>query len=282
MTALGTAAALSNALQAGTSALSLASLAKTLISAPGISLSADMKPLFGSGIFPAGGTVPYGSRNNFDIITNERVQKRAQITDHYTEENYAIQDHVAFDPTRITLSGEVGELVFSRSATERYVQAVLDRLGPLGVISPELTVSTLEYLSAYNRVASSVSNAMTRLEDIAGLLGVDSYGLNKQQAAHKFFSGIFENRLVVDVDTPWFQYKSMLIESLDFEQGEDTKDKSTVTVSFKELRTVSALEGTGPLKGRIFEQMAPTKDMGVSRGTSTNTSIAKTLFGSFL
>jgi hypothetical protein len=65
----------------------------------------------------------------FDIPDNESVQLQSDITDHYTESNSFLNDHIVRKPIILTLSGFVGELVYrSPAGVEGAVQEVNNRL----------------------------------------------------------------------------------------------------------------------------------------------------------
>jgi hypothetical protein len=249
VTILGSMATASSQIQVGGSALSLLPGAKAL--------------LFGSD-FPPGiaGFL-------FDIPISEQVRLNAQITDHYTEKNVSGQDHVAFEPSRITLTGLVSELVYSKSAIEAYVQQVIDRLTPLGILSPSQSQSAQRYLSEASRLKSAVTSAVGQLSSLAGMFSGD-YGKSNQQKAYITLTTMYENRALITVETPWKTFENMIIENLTFEQDETTKDVSTVTAVFKEIRFFSVAEKWGQLVGRIAAQKADVSDKGPAKGQDSS------------
>ena len=258
MSFLASAAATSSAIQVGGSALSLVAAGKAL--------------LFGNDL-PAGiaGFV-------FDIPVNEHVQLAAQITDHYTEKNVASQDHIAFEPTRITLTGIVAELMYSKSALEEYVQQVLDRLSPLGILTPEQSLSAQQHLSEVSRLKSAATSAIGQLSSLAGMFS-GKFGKTNQQKAYITLTEMYNNRSLLTVETPWKTFENMAIESLSFEQDESTKEMTTVTATFKELRFFSVIEKWGKLAGRIAAQKADTADKGPSKGKSIAAGVFDTVSG---
>ena len=54
----------------------------------------------------------------FDVPDTESLTLSADITDHYTENNSYVNDHIVRKPTTVNLSGFIGELV-SRNSSER-------------------------------------------------------------------------------------------------------------------------------------------------------------------
>jgi len=46
----------------------------------------------------------------FDIREDENITLKADITDHFVEDNSTIQDHISLKPIKISLRGFVGDL----------------------------------------------------------------------------------------------------------------------------------------------------------------------------
>jgi len=247
MSFLASAAAASSVIQVGGSALSLIPGAAALI------FDDETKPGIAGFVF--------------DIPISEQLQLNSQITDHWLEDNSAIQDHIALEPVRITLTGEVGELIHSKTALETYAQEVLDRLGPLGVLTPEQSLSAQRHLSEVSRLKSAATTALNQLDSLAGMFS-DSFGKNYQQEAYLTLSEFRDKRGILTVETPWKTFKNMVIESLTFEQDESTKDVTTITATFKQIRLVETQTIAGELLGRIKEQKSDVADKGVSKGKS--------------
>lgn len=281
---LGNMASASGTLQGATNAVSLLGATKALITGPntppGITGPDLSVPGSLSSYFPAFLKNIFFKQTSylFDVSLTDQVNLSAQVTDHYTETNYAIQDHVAINPVKISLTGIAAELVFSRSKLEKYVQQVLNTLTPLGILSPEQSASAQRYLSEVNRLQTSIENTFGAINETLGTLGFSSFGRNKQQRAYAVFEGWFNNRCLLQVETPWKTFDGMIIESFSFDQDETTKDMTTITVNFKQIRSVSTSAGIGQLKGRIMSQLSPSADKGVSKGTQSDSSI---LYGAF-
>lgn len=205
----------------------------------------------------------------FDIPQSEELSLNAQITDHFTQENYAIQDHIAISPAKITLTGEIGNLIVSQAKFLQFAQTLIDRLTPLGVLSPAQSQSTQQALTEINRLQSAAQSAITQYNNLSDAFSPNEAGTDPQQKAYFVLQGMFNSRQIVSVQTPWNTYQSMAIESLSFNQDAETKDKSTITVTCKEIRTVSANFRFGKLEGRIEAQSAPVTEQGPVKGDNT-------------
>lgn len=219
----------------------------------------------------------------FDIPETESVKLQAQITSHFTEDNFSIQDHIAFEPLTITLVGIVAELVMTRDALETFVQQALDRLSATNLLSPGFSTSAQQYLSEYSRLKSAATSAAKGFNSLYNaLIGTGPFGLGdvrtNQQRAYDALTQLFSSRSLLHCETPWrtfgprdaldTQNPHMVIESLEFFQDADTKDLSRVTVTLKEFRAISTTTGIGALQGRAVGQNASAAEKGKAQGVS--------------
>lgn len=208
----------------------------------------------------------------FDIPEIATVNHAAQITDHWVEDLTTVQDHIAIEPIKISLTGKVGELVYTKTRAQAYAETVLNTLGPLGVLSPDLSVEALRAISTAAQLKQSIESVLQQARTLTGLLTGTDVGLNKQQLAYKKFREFFENRMLLTVETPWRTYDNMVIESFEASQDDSTTTVSTFTVNFKQIRTISTTVGTGKLVGRVAQQKAPVVNKGQQQGESVATS----------
>jgi len=257
MAAPKTLAGLTNTIAVGGAALSLVGVTKALVT----------------------GNTPKGIQGFlFDIPETESVTRSAQITDHFTENNFAIQDHVAIDPTKITLTGKVGELIYSKTAIESYIETVLDRLGPLGILSPEQNSKVKQTISDANRFIASVDSAFKSFNDLASIFS-GTPTQTAQQAAFAIFDGYFQGRALLTVETPWKTYSNMIIETFTSDQDATTTNETTFTITFKEMRIVSTTTNVGQLQGRIAQQKSEVINSGQQKGKSIFATVTDTLSG---
>lgn len=244
--ALGIAATASNAIQAGGAALSLINSARSLIS------SDTLKPGIDGFLF--------------DIQETDEISLNSQVTESYTEDNSAIADHITLEPIKIRLTGVVVELVQVTSKYEKFLQETIDRLKPLGILSPGMSASAQEHLTEATRLKSAASSALNIYNN---LTDPDGVGKTKQEKAYAELENKWLNRGRITVQTNWKTFKNMIIESITFNQDEKTKHQTNITISFKEVRTVGVLTNTGNLVGRVAVQKTQVVEKGVAqRGES--------------
>lgn len=204
----------------------------------------------------------------FDMPMTESVSYGAQVTDHYTEANVSMQDHVAIDPLKVVIVGKVSELVYTKMQAIAFLRAVIDRLQPLGVIKPQQSLQAYQAISKVETFISAVTTATKVLGDLWSVVSSGQPAKNKQQKAFEVFEQYFLGRAVITVETPWKTYKDMIIESWSVEQGEESIFESTFTINFKQLRTVGTQTNAGKLQGRIEEQKSEVKNTGKADNTT--------------
>ena len=248
MSVLNSVGLVTNGISAGASALSLVGLTKALV-------TPDNPPPGIAGFL-------------FDIPENETVIHTAQITDNWVETNYSIQDHVAFEPVKITLTGKVAELVYAKSAAAKYIAQVIGRLGPLGVLQPGVSQKAAQYISEAERLFNAAESAVSEIGDLYNAVSGGKPKLNKQQQAFSTFETFFFGRARLTVQTPWKTYQNMIIETWSADQASETTTETSFTVTFKQLRIIASETNTGQLKGRIKAQKSDPVNLGKQPGSS--------------
>lgn len=210
----------------------------------------------------------------FDIPESESLALKAQITDHFIEDNTALQDHIAISPISVTLTGKVAEVVMEKSVLMQYAQSVLTTLTSLQAIAPGLSQSAQQYLLKAMQAKAVADAVVARYKNAASLFD-DKATSSKQKRYYTKIKQMFDSRGRFTVQTPWVTLKDMAIESVNFEQDESTKDWSTVSVTLKQLQFAQTKTTTGKLKGRIVAQKAPQVDKGKTNASFIKQGVAK-------
>lgn len=197
----------------------------------------------------------------FDFEGEQVVELKTETTDHYIENNSAIQDHIAIKPVRIMTTGFVAEL--NDIAPADLNPAVLflqEKLTVIAAYTPSLTTTAL---LAYN--------AAFQAYQVAALAksAVQSWGgstQNKQQKAFQKFSAYLNQRVLFIVQTPWAVYQNMVIESIRAVQSEDTRTVSDFAVTFKQLNFIVSQKGQVQAgESRFFSQADGTVTIGENK-----------------
>lgn len=233
---------------------------------------------------------------------------QSDITDHFIEDNTAIQDQVALKPERVTVHGFIGELndVFPVSIPNNgQISALLPNVA---AFVPQLTVAGQSAINtafaAYqtaNAAKNAAVNAWGALSNIGrpgasagtviGSSGINVNGAavtsvaslspqNLQQALFQQFYLYWRTRTLFTIQTPWAVFQNMAIEELRALQDESTRMITDFYISFKMLRfsttflqTPSGFTGVGRagVTTTNLGQSTPTPDISVTTGVNSVT-----------
>lgn len=204
----------------------------------------------------------------------------ADITDHYLEDNTAVQDQIAIRPKHITLKGYVGELVYNTtSQSGQVVSQLAEKLTEVTAFLPTLSAAAQQATAAATPpiTASNVINASSNIYAVVkNALGAFGSTQN-QQNAYNYFQSLMETKTLMGVQTPWEFMQNMAIESIIAVQDEKSIWISDFSVTLKQLRIVQTVTtafssgdtGTIVASNPTFATAAP-----VATGTITATDLA--------
>lgn len=223
----------------------------------------------------------------FDIPSGENVTLTSDITDHWTENNSFVNDHIVNKPIRITLKGFVGELTFKPatglSGVLRTVATRLSQLsGFLGNYSPGFVQKLGSIVTQTDRALASIDEKISTAENVVSFLTSPSFGppshTTKQSKAFVKLESLWSNKTIVTVQTPWRYYPSMVIETVSFDQDEQFSERSDISVTLKEFRSVE-LKSTS-FNGALFSQpnavqSSADSDNGPIKGLESGNTAAK-------
>lgn len=241
---------------------------------------------------------PLGPSILFHYEGENTATLESDITDHYTEDNTAIQDQIALRPIVITTQGFIGELnnvppssIFAAA----YVAA--QKLTVISGYTPGLSITALEAyneaLFAYQTVTGLANSLNSAWSSITGGAGGESVinGLSisqqanqtKQQQYFQQFYLNWINRTLFTVQTPWAVFQNMAIKSLRAIQAAETNVITDFELTFKQMRFASTtLASTGfssylNTQARLQTMTVPTVSLGSSALTSSPTSFSSLL-----
>lgn len=221
----------------------------------------------------------------FHYEGEQTVKVKSDITDHWVEDNTAIQDQIAQRPVMITTHGFIGELNDIPPLAIGTIQEILNKLTVISSYTPQLTETALIaydtafqlYQTAQNAVNAAVSTWGTvnsqNGENVIGSNGFNqgvfdpetgqiTGNQNKQQLAFQQFYGYWTNRYLFTVQTPWAIFTNMAIDELTAVQSEETRMITDFQVTFKQMRFANTLTLLGQqsiTQGRLsFQSQAET------------------------
>lgn len=175
----------------------------------------------------------------FDVTGDEETVLVADITDHYTEQNSAIQDHIALRPVTFTVRGYVAELTDALSQALNLVLASNPLLGLVDDFLPGFTFSSLQAYSSIESTAIQARSTLSEVQSIYQLFTQSNTASTKQQAAYNFFKQNWNTRQLFTIETPYETLTNMAIERVTALQKDDNRYVSDFAVTFKQIRYAS-------------------------------------------
>lgn len=210
----------------------------------------------------------------------------SDITDHFVEDNTAIQDQIALKPEMINTAGFIGELNDIGPAALIPLKKVAAKLTTIGAYTPGLSATAiLAYNEAAFLYATASTTATAAISAWSSLSGsgsggsgqtvINGNGLSvpfgktqtKQQVMFQQFYGYWRDRTLFTVQTPWAIFTNCAIKSLRAIQDAETNVISTFEVSFKPLRFASSVNLTTNInvaEGRLSAQASGITNLGSS------------------
>jgi hypothetical protein len=176
--------------------------------------------------------------SQFGIAENSTFTRKSQITTHYTEENYAINDHWAIEPIEYILSGLIGEVIYrpSKNWANKLQEKIPNYVTGLSVISPTFdnyTTSAINLTQAveesYNRYKQLAKNALRSIG-----YGSSPTTSNQKKVADELNS-LIDNKQLVTVYTPFGVLENMAILNASLTQ-EKSLYQSRLEVTLQEWR----------------------------------------------
>lgn len=221
-----------------------------------------------------------------DIVGDETLTADCDVTDHYVESNTAYQDQISLKPKIYTVNGEVGELVwYQKDSVSQSIGQVAQKLEGIVSFLPIRSKSFNQMKTKFMKAAQWVdtaSNAATKLSNLySKLTGVDEQGLDifetqtNQQQAYMYLLQFRDNREVISLKTPWGILKDYVITNIKFTQPKETKDKSIISITFKEFRVTSVSKvafDASKYQGNAVYENQPKVDNGTTSGTNESIS----------
>ncbi len=252
----------------------------------------------------------------FHYEGEQSVLIQSDITDHYIEDNTAIQDQIALRPEEVNTQGYIGELndIVPTLPFDISPKFIADKLTAISTFGPSLTTTQA---NAYNRAAqtyqvaektanaavsawSSLKNLVGAGSDEAGVISSTGLGgfdiatgkvsgvQNKQQTTFQQFYGYWRAKTLFSVQTPWALFQNMAIKTLRPVQDAETREISSFEVTFKMIRKANTIvEGSGGIdssfnqSSRSYQQRANAQSAPLNNiGTSTPPESSQSFAGS--
>ncbi|MDE3073916.1 MAG: hypothetical protein KGJ86_00680 [Chloroflexota bacterium] len=202
----------------------------------------------------------------FAISNDETVELESDITDHFTEDNNPVQDHIALKPETVTVTGEVAEVVKSPPGAVG-TNSVPNPLPDLPGLRPELSPgaqSAFDLGEEDDTVQSA--EAAGSLYDFYQERLPQQPDQTKQGVAFGYFYQLWKGRMLCTVETPWGFFTNMAVQSVSSHQGPSTRNTTDFSIVFRKIRTVRSvlINGWQVQAGRASTQWKPLVPNGVA------------------
>lgn len=224
----------------------------------------------------------------FHVPESEQLRLQSDITDHYTDNNTVIQDHIARKPVRITLNGLHGEYFYSVNEFQDTLSKVVPTLKLVEQFLPKLNAQTIKLKNLrqdYNfnlqtRAKLRINpNSPLSLDDRLQtawntLNGVDLFKIfqdvyklkSAQTRAFLYFEALWQAGQPFSVETSLKRYDNMVIEDLQPKRDKNA-DIIDFTITFKQMNfTYSVYESFENAAGRTREQLMKIANKGIDKG----------------
>lgn len=220
----------------------------------------------------------------FHVPETEAVRFESEITDHYTDTNSALQDHIANKPITITCTGLVGDYFYSVNQIEDFLALIVPTITLVKEFIPQIrSITQKEKINT-----SSLESVTQKQEDgsyiVKSGIGKDRYKYtfnsmdlfslfqslyklkSAQTRAFLFFESLWKARATFSVETTWKRYDNMAVLSLEPKRDRNA-DITEFSITFKQLAfTESKSETIEEYSNRVAQQKAQTVNKGVEKG----------------
>lgn len=182
----------------------------------------------------------------FDFVGEEEITLESEITDHYVEDNYAIQDHIAQKPIKYVAKGYIGELFNIFPSTSLSILTAVQTLEAIPGLEPVFSAQANQVYNDLSIQGNALVNVVTQTKSFAELISNAGTTANKQEYAYSQFLNFWKLRIPCYIETPWVVLFDMYVERITPMQPENTNIISEFTVTFKQLRFANT-DTTTPL-----------------------------------
>lgn len=226
----------------------------------------------------------------FDYEGDDELAMESDITDHFAEDNSSTQDHIALKPYKITLRGFVSELVLPGTGQGLFgaLTTLQQRIGTvpayLGKYTPQalqkLQGSASKVVSQAQNYANTAAQYLNQAKNIAALFGGNSGATTKQQQTFATLVNLRDQRQIFSVVTPWAFFGGMAVESLVFIQPRESRSRSDISVTMKQMRFVdieSSDNVAATHAGPAAANYQPQSFNGATQGTPVTGSLTSTI-----
>jgi hypothetical protein len=213
----------------------------------------------------------------FHLPKREQVKLQSDITDHYTDLNSPIQDHIARKPITITLNGLQGEYFHSVNQFEDAIALITPTLALVKEFLPKLPDRTKKYLAnKYKSITgkSEVPEGLQTPKNAKDLTKMDLFNLfqdlyklkSAQTRAYLFFEALWKSEALFTVETTLKRFNNMAVQNITAVRDENA-DIIDFTLEVKQMNfSVTTTTSLKNYTGRTRQQLSAISNKGLDKG----------------
>lgn len=220
----------------------------------------------------------------FNIPEREQIKFQSEVTDHYTDTNNPIEDHIAQKPVSITLTGLHGEYFYSVNQIEDAVAKIIPTLSLVKQFIPKLPdgakqklLKKYQSLNNTDKIpeALKIQEKSTIQNEVNG---VDLFSLfqqiyklkSSQTRAYLFLKALWKSKALFSVETTFERFDNMVITDLTPLRN-DSADMAQFSVTFKQLNFAKTISTTAQdAVGRLSNMLKQPQNKGVDKGKAVS------------
>lgn len=244
----------------------------------------------------------------FNVPKMEQVKLSNDITDYYSDSNVYLNDHIAYKPVTVTVSGLQGDYFYSVHKLKDMISNIGTTMKLVGEFLPKFNPAEGQLRDRWNAyqeslqtngvIASAIDPNValpntTTLKDKLGFAGqelraigsrfssynaVDLFNLfqslykfkSAQTRAYLFFETLRKANKPFAVETRWKRFDNMYIQDV-VVVGEDSADITEFQVTFKQMNFASSQAVKINAEGRTQQQYWEATNKGLDNGTKVET-----------
>lgn len=201
----------------------------------------------------------------FDLKEDYRLSLNSDITDHYVENNRAIQDHIALKPITIEVSGKVsevnlntpydeeGDVDFAKKALNA-VDSYYNRLGSLPQFAPNIINQARDITNTAKGVYDTYKTFSSFVKKASG-----EQQQTRQSKIVSRFKQYWNDRTKFVIVTPFCVLENMYILDFSANQPKNTKYVTEIKIKFKQIREAEVITVRSRFKSQGAEIAANKK-----------------------
>ena len=197
----------------------------------------------------------------FDLKKDYKLNLNSDITDHYVEDNVAIQDHIGLKPLIIEVNGVIGEITLKDTKIDETkdnddstifneVDSYLNRMGSLTSFAPNIVNQAMDIYETVRfgyQTVNGLINTFTKDDNekkastYTEKYDEDVIAKTQQFKWIDWFKRQWQNRASFTIITPYGKFDNMYIMDLSASQPEQTRYLTNLSIKFKHIRKANII-----------------------------------------